>query len=367
MEEKIHVQLDSRSFASDNNSGVIPEAISALLEVNKNHVGAYGNDPITLKTKDLFKEVFGSSCDPYFVFNGTAANNLCLAPFIKSFEAVICSEHSHIHQNECGAPERLLGIKLQALQTQDGKLNAQQIKTHLKTQRHGDIHSVQPRMVSVTQPTELGTVYSVEEIQGISDMAKEHGLFLHIDGSRLVNAAAALNKSLKEITVDLGVDCVSFGGTKNGLMLAEAALFFNSHNKKDIPYYQKQLLQLPGKSRFVAAQFYALLKNNLWKKYALHANQMAQRLASQLQTLKQIKIVQAVESNAVFAQIPRASLKKAREHFFFYLWEESDRISPNKNHDMPYCVVRWMSTFDTTQKDIDTFCLDISNSLKDNC
>ena len=255
MGEELSAQLHSKSFASDNNSGVIPEAVSALLEVNKNHVGAYGNDSVTLKTKDLFKEVFGSSCHPYFVFNGTAANNLCLAPFVKPFEAVICSEHSHIHQNECGAPERLLGIKLQILKTQNGKLSAQQIRKHLQTQRYGDIHSIQPRMVSITQPTELGTVYSIKEMHDISDVAKEYRLFLHIDGSRLVNAAMALNKSLKEITIDLGVDCVSFGGTKNGLMLAEASLFFNSHNQADTPYYQKQLLQLPGKSRFVAAQF----------------------------------------------------------------------------------------------------------------
>ena len=366
MKEQIPVQLHSRSFTSDNNSAVIPEAISALLEVNKNHVGAYGNDPITLKTKDLFKEVFGTSCNSYFVFNGTAANNLCLAPFVKNFEAVICSEHAHIHQNECGAPERLLGIKLQPLKAQDGKLTAQQIKTHLETQRYGDIHSIQPRMVSITQPTELGVVYSIKEMQEISNVAKEYRLFFHIDGSRLVNAAMALNKSLKEITVDIGADCVSFGGTKNGLMLAEAALFFNPHNKEDIPYYQKQLLQLPGKSRFVAAQFYALLKNDLWKKYALHANQMAQKLASQLKTLKQIKIIQPVESNAVFAQMPRASLKKARARFFFYLWEDSDRVSPNNKHKAPYCIVRWMTTFDTTQEDIDAFCLDISSALKDN-
>lgn len=323
------MELIARSFASDNNSGVIPEAISSLLDVNKNHVGAYGNDPVTSKTKELFKDVFGPSCDPYFVFNGTAANNLCLAPFLKPFEAVICSEHSHIDQNECGAPERLLGVKLQALKTPSGKLTAKQIKTHLQTQRYGDLHSVQPRIVSITQPTELGAVYSIKEAQDISDVAKEYGLFLHIDGSRLVNAAAALNKSLKEITVDSGVDCVSFGGTKNGLMLAEAALFFNSHNKKDIPYYQKQLLQLPGKSRFVAAQFYALLKNNVWKKYASHANQKAKQLASQVikLNLKQVQIIQPVESNVVFAKIPRTSLKKARSHFFFYLWEEGDLIS----------------------------------------
>ena len=364
--EELSAHLHSRSFASDNNSGVIPEAISALLDVNRDHVGAYGNDPVTLKTKDLFKEKFGTSCNPYFVFNGTAANNLCLAPFIKPFEAVICSEHAHIHQNECGAPERLLGIKLQPLKTNDGKLNARQIKTHLETQRYGDIHSIQPRMVSITQPTELGTIYSIKEMQEILNVAKEYGLFFHIDGSRLVNAAIALNKSLKEITVDIGVDCISFGGTKNGLMLAEAALFFNSYNQKDIPFYQKQLLQLPGKSRFVAAQFYALLKNNLWKKYAKHANQMAQKLASQLKALNQVKIIQPVQSNAVFAQIPRASLKKARARFFFYLWEDSDRISPNNNHNIPYCIVRWMTTFDTTQTDIDAFCSDISNSLKDN-
>ena len=359
------MELTARSFASDNNSGVIPEAISFLLDVNKNHVGAYGNDPVTLKTKELFKSVFGSCCDPYFVFNGTAANNLCLAPFLKPFEAVICSEHSHINQNECGAPERLLGVKLHVLKSSSGKLNAKQIKAHLQTQRYGDLHSVQPRMVSITQPTELGTVYSIKEIQDISNVAKEYGLFLHIDGSRLVNAATALNKSLKEITVDLGVDCVSFGGTKNGLMLAEAALFFNAHNKNDIPYYQKQLLQLPGKSRFIAAQFYALLKNNVWKKYALHANQMAKQLALQVAklNLKQVQIMQPVESNVIFAKIPRTSVKKVRSHFFFYIWEEDDHIS--QKNTMPDCLVRWMTTFDTSLEDIDTFCSNLVSAIKD--
>ncbi len=346
------IMLNTRSFASDNNSGIIPEVMIALSKVNHNHVAAYGNDPVTAHAQKVFKDVFTTHCESYFAFNGTAANHLCLAPFVKPFESVICSEHSHLHQNECGAPERILGIKLLTLPSLNGKLKAQQIKECLAVQRYGDIHCRQPRMVSITQPTELGTVYSIEEMLAIAKIAKEYKLFFHIDGSRLVNAAVALNKSLQQITVDIGADCVSFGGTKNGLMLAEAALFFNHHNKQDIPYHQKQLLQLPGKSRFVAAQFCALLEENVWKKYANHANQMAQKLATQVANIKHIKLVQPVESNVLFAQIPRDLLKTARKNFFFYLWDEN---SKNNN-----CIVRWMTTFNTTQEDIDAFCKDIS-------
>lgn len=353
------MQMTSRSFASDNNSGVIPEVMSMLLEVNHNHVPAYGNDVVTNQTRRLFKEIFGP-CQTYFVFNGTAANNLCLSPFLKPFEAVICSEHAHIHQNECGAPERLLGVQLQTLKAPFGKLEVSQIREHLQKQRFGDIHSCQPRVISITQPTELGTAYSLEEMQQISQLAKKYNLFFHIDGSRLVNAAVALSKSLKEITVDVGADSLSLGGTKNGLMLAEACVFFHQHNKADIPYHQKQLLQLPGKSRFVAAQFYAWLKNDVWKKYAQHANSMALLLASKVQALEHVKIVQAVESNAVFAQIPRVALKKARQNFFFYVWEDTD---PSDESILSPCLVRWLTTYDTTMEDIDAFVADLRKAM----
>lgn len=349
------MQINTRSFASDNNSGVIPEVMLALSEVNKNHVPAYGNDVVTEKAKEVFQQVFGP-CQTYFVFNGTAANHLCLNPFLKPYEAVICSEHAHIHHNECGAPERLLGVKLQPLETSNGKLKASQIQEHLKKQRYGDIHSCQPRVISITQPTELGTVYSITEMKEIANIAKEHNLFLHVDGSRLVNAAVALNKSLKEITVDVGVDSVSFGGTKNGLMLAEASVFFNSHNQRDIPYYQKQLLQLPGKSRFVATQFYAFLTNEVWKKYALHANSMAQKLTSEITSLDNMHIMQPVESNVIFAQIPRSALKEARKNFFFYVWEDATENST--------CLVRWVTTYDTCKDDIDAFVADLKTSIK---
>ena len=352
------MEIHTRSFASDNNSGIIPEVISALSEVNQNHVPAYGNDLVTEKTKAVFQEAFGP-CQPYFVFNGTAANLMCLSPFLKPYEAVICSEHAHIHHNECGAPERLLGVKLQTLQAPDGKLKPSAIRKHLKQQRFGDIHSCQPRIISITQPTELGTVYSLTEMQHISDLAKEYGLFFHVDGSRLVNAATALNTSLKGITADVGVDSLSFGGTKNGLMLAEASVFFNRHNQKDIPYYHKQLLQLPGKSRFVAIQFYAFLKDQVWKKYAQHANSMAKKLASKVASIKQVQITQAVESNAIFAKIPRHALKQARQNFFFYVWEEDVQESPH-----PRCVVRWVTTYDTSEEDINAFIADLKSCME---
>ena len=306
--------ITTRSFASDNNSAVIPEVIDAINKVNLNHVGAYGSDPITEQTRKLFKEEFGKSSKMFLAFNGTGANHLCLMPYLKSYESVICSELAHINNDECGSPERIIGTKLLSIPTDNGKITPEGIKE--KLDRIGDIHHVQPRVISITQPTEVGTVYSLKEIEDICKIAKENSLIVHMDGSRLVNAACYLNCSLKEVTGDVGIDSLSFGGTKNGLLLAEACVFFNSYNVHSIPYYQKQLLQLPGKSRFVSAQLYAFLKDKTWLKYSKHSLKMAKLLESEIKKLK-IEITQEVQTNMVFAKIPKKLLKEARKNFFF--------------------------------------------------
>ena len=336
--------ITTRSFASDNNSAVIPEVIDAINSINKNHVGAYGNDPITEMTKELFKSVFGDSSKMYLAFNGTGANHLCLTPFLKSYESVICSELAHINNDECGSPERIIGTKLLAIPTDNGKITPKGIKEKLV--RLGDHHHVQPKVISITQPTEVGTLYTIEELQDICKTARDNGLVVHMDGTRLVNAAASLNCSLKELTNDVGIDSLSFGGTKNGLLLAEACVFFNSYNNSSIPYYQKQLLQLPGKSRFVAAQLYAFLSNDTWLKYAKHSLKMAKLLEKEIIKLG-ITITQEVQTNMVFAKIPKKALKKARENYFFYVWDEIPE------EDM--YEVRWVTTFDTTEEDIQNF------------
>ncbi len=336
--------ITTRSFASDNNSAVIPEAINVINSVNRNHVGAYGNDPITKMTQELFQSVFGKNSRMYLAFNGTGANHLCLMPFLKSYESVICSELSHINNDECGSPERIIGTKLLAIPSDDGKITLDGIREKLV--RLGDHHHVQPRVISITQPTEVGTLYSIDELKAICTLARENGLVVHMDGTRLVHAACALDCSLKALTCDVGIDCLSFGGTKNGLLLAEACVFFNGYNVHSIPYYQKQLLQLPGKSRFVSAQFYAFLKDNTWLKYSKNSLKMAKLLEASILNLG-IEVTQKVETNMVFAKIPKQSLKKARENYFFYVWDESP--------DEDMYEVRWVTCFDTSEEDVKNF------------
>ncbi|MFK8137084.1 MAG: low specificity L-threonine aldolase [Bdellovibrionales bacterium] len=326
-------------FASDNNSGVLPEILAAIPLINNGHMDAYGRDPITkLATKEI-KRCFGEDVKSYFVFNGTAANVAALSSICKSYEAIICSEHSHIHWDECGAPEVMGRTKLLLCPSKDGKLSIDEIKKKLI--RKGDPHCVQAKVVSVTQPTELGTLYSLKELKAIGDFCKEHGLFFHMDGSRLANAAAALDCSLKAITKDIGLDLLSFGGTKNGLMLGEAVVFFNPSIGKDFLFYRKQFLQLAGKMRFISIGFYVWLKNDLWLKYAKQENQMALDLAEKIQT--HFKITQKTSVNSVFAIIPKEHLKRIRKKFFFYVWNE------NTNE------CRLMTSFDTKPSDIEEF------------
>ena len=327
-----------RGFASDNNAGVHARVLDALRSANQGHAVAYGDDVYTETAAGLFRERFGGRAEVFFVFGGTGANVSALAAVTRPFEAVVCAETAHINVDECGAPERFTGCKLIALQTPDGKLRPEQVEPLLT--RLGDQHHVQPRVVSVSQPTELGTVYTVEELTRLAAFAHERGLLLHVDGARLANAAAHLNVSLEELTAGAGVDVLSFGGTKNGMMYGEAVVFFDSALAEEFRFVRKQCAQLPSKMRFVAAQFTALLGEDLWRETAAHANRMAQTLAAELRSIPRARITQPVESNAVFAILPRDAVARVQERFFFYVWNEQTS------------EVRLMCSFDTTAEDV---------------
>ena len=326
------------SLGSDNHSGVHPEIMDAILAVNRGHVPAYGIDPVSQQATEVFRRHFGA-VEVALVFNGTAANVLALRSMMPSHAAVLCCSTAHLHVDECAAPEFHVGCKVQAVPHVQGKITPQAIEAQMV--RTGDQHYATPRVVSVTQATELGTVYTLEELRAIEATCRTHGLLLHMDGSRLLNAAAYLEVPLKELTA--GVDVLSFGGTKNGLMLGEAVVFFNSALARDFAYIRKQGMQLGSKLRFVAAQFIALLQGDLWLRNAQHAHAMACRLAAGAAAVPGVRITQPVQSNAVFAQFPRAWLKALRRQSFFYVWSEA-----------PF-EVRWMTSFDSTAAQIDAF------------
>src|SRR6266566_4415608 len=270
----------SRSFASDNNAGVHPEIMEAIVAANDGHVIAYGDDPYTARAIKLFRQHLGKDAQVYFVFGGTGANVLGLKAATASHHAIICAQTAHINVDECGAPEKFTGCKLLSLNTPDGKIKVDQIKPLLH--EVGFEHHVQPRVISVSQATEMGTVYTPLELKKLSGFAHAHDMLLHVDGARIANAAASLNITLKEITKDSGVDILSFGGAKNGMMYGEAVVFFAESLARDFKYTRKQGTHLPSKMRFISAQFEALLANDLWLRNAQRANRMAQRLAREL-------------------------------------------------------------------------------------
>jgi threonine aldolase len=330
-----------RSFASDNNAGVHPKVLQAMAAANRGHVAGYGDDRYTEAAVGKFKQHFGSDIEVFIVFNGTAANCLSLKALTESYQAVTCAEAAHIYTDECGAPEKFTGCKLIPIPTADGKLTVEAV-------RHayhgiGDQHHVQPRVISITQVTEMGTVYTPREIRDLARFAHEHNMFLHMDGARIANAAVSLGLTLREATRDLGVDVLSFGGTKNGAMGAEAVVFFNRKFSRDFLYRRKQGMQLASKMRFISAQLDALLTNDLWRKNAQHANRMAGLLEEEVGRIPTVKIVYKVEANGVFAQVPRRAIAKLQKRYFFYVWDESRS------------VVRWMCSFDTTEQDVKRF------------
>ena len=332
-----------RSFASDNNAGVHPEVLEAIRRANEGHVVGYGDDPYTESAVRKFREHFGADVAIFLVFNGTAANVLSLQALTRSFHAVLCPELSHIYTDECGAPEKFTGCKLVPLAAPDGKLTVEAVAHAYHG--IGNQHHVQPRVISITQATEMGTVYKPAEIEALARFAHERRMFLHMDGARIANAVAAQQPSLslRQATRDLGVDVLSFGGTKNGLMGVEAVVFFRPDLAEDFLFLRKQGMQLASKMRYMAVQMEALLTNDLWRRNAEHANRMARLLEQEVKKIPRARIVYPVEANGVFAQIPREAIKKIQERYFFYVWSEEES------------VVRWMCSFDTTEEDVRKF------------
>ena len=324
----------ARSFASDNNAGVHPAVLKAITAANQGHVVGYGDDPCTASAIASFKEHFGRDVQVFFVFNGTAANVLSLSALAHSYEAVICTEAAHIYNDECAAPEKFTGSKLIPLVATNGKLTVDLVQTAYHGV--GDQHHVQPKVISVTQATEMGTVYQPDELKALTRFAHDHKMFVHMDGARLANAAVSLRQTLREATRDLGIDALSFGGTKNGLMGGEAVVFFNPELADNFMFLRKQGMQLASKMRFIAAQFEALLSNDLWRKSALHANRMAKFLEKEVRKISQLEVVYPVEANGVFVRLPRRAIPKLQKRYFFYVWNEEQS------------VVRWMCSFDTT-------------------
>lgn len=331
----------SRSFASDNNAGVHAEIIEAVARANAGHVVAYGDDPYTARAVKAFERHLGRNIAVYFVFGGTGANVLGLKAITKPYQAVVCATTAHINVDECGAPEKFTGCKLLAVESPNGKITTDDVDRFLHA--FGNEHHVQPRVVSVSQSTEMGTVYTQRELKTLSSFAHKNSMLVHMDGARIANAALSLNASLKEITADVGVDVLSFGGAKNGMMYGEAVVFFDKAMAADFKYIRKQGMHLPSKMRFIAAQFEALLSGDLWRRSAAHSNKMAQLLAQELRTIPRITLTQPVESNGVFAVIPKQYVSQLQKKYFFYVWNEE--ISE----------VRLMTSFDTTEEDIQEF------------
>jgi len=340
----------SRSFASDNNAGVHPRILKAIAAANEGHVVAYGDDGYTQAGVKKFREHLGQDVAVFFVFGGTGANVLGLKAVTQPYHAIVCAETAHINVDECGAPEKFTGCKLLSVPTKDGKITVDQIKPFLHGV--GFEHHVQPRVISISQSTEMGTVYTPREIRTLADFAHKHNMLLHVDGARIANASVSLKADLKQITTDVGVDIMSFGGAKNGMMYGEAVVFFDKTLAKDFKYIRKQGTHLASKMRFISAQFEALLSNNLWRKNAARANRMARILARELAKIPRIKITQKVEANGVFAIVPKRYVAPLQKKYFFYVWNEETS------------EVRFMTSFDTTEADIKDFVALVKKTVK---
>jgi threonine aldolase len=331
----------NRGFASDNNAGIHPLLLDAMQKANQGHVVAYGDDAYTRNAVKTIQKHFGSDAEVFFVLTGTGANVLSLASLTRPFHAVICAETAHIQVDECGAPEKFCNCKLIAVPTPNGKLTVESVSRHLHG--FGFEHHVQPKVISISQPTEMGTVYTPGEIRELADLAKKYGMYLHMDGARLANAAVSLHLDLGSFTKLAGVDVLSFGGTKNGMLFGESVVFFRPELAENFRYLRKQGMQLVSKMRFIAAQFEAYLDSGIWKANADHANAMAKLLLEKVKKLKGVQITQKVEANAVFAIIPEKVIQPLQDKYFFYVWDE------------PRHEVRWMTSFDTTPEDIEGF------------
>jgi threonine aldolase len=344
-----------RGFASDNYAGAHPEVVAAIAAANGGHQVAYGEDVYTAKLQEVMKGHFGDTAETFPVFNGTGANVTALTSMLPRWGAVIATKTAHIHTDENGAPERISGLKLLTVDTPDGKLTPELINE--EAWGWGDEHRAQPLAVSITQTTELGTLYTPDEIRAIANHAHSKGMMLHLDGARISNAAAALGVPLREFTTDAGVDILSFGGTKNGLLYGEAVVVLNPAASDGMIYLRKLSMQLASKMRFVSAQLIALLSDDLYLRSASHANAMAARLRTALETgiadgsITGLEFARVTQANAVFAILPPGVADTLRETFRFYDWDAARR------------EVRWMTAFDTTENDIDTFVAAITREL----
>jgi threonine aldolase len=330
-----------RGFASDNASTIHPRVMAAIAAANRGHVYGYGHDRLSEALAERFRAEFGERARAYPVWSGTAANVLSLRATCRPWEAAICAPTAHLNVDECGAPEAIAGVKLLTAQAEHGKISPASVEGMID--RIGDEHAVQPRVVSISQCTELGTVYAIDELEALARCAHGRNLLLHVDGARLANAAAALRVPLRSLTADVGVDVLSFGGTKNGLLGAEAVVFLDPDLGEGFEYLRKQSLQLASKMRFLAAQLHALLEDELWLRSATHSNAMAALLASRLEGLDAVKITRPVQTNAVFAELPFDAISELQRQYDFYVWNE--RVGE----------VRWMCSWDTSEDDVEQF------------
>ena len=337
----VHDGVPRNHFASDNNSPAHPEVIEAVLSANQGHALAYGDDYFTERATAKLREVFGSSCEPFFLSTGTGANVLSMAALTRSHHAVICAENAHLNGAECGATEKFAGVKLLTVPTRTGRIEVEDIQALLG--HEGDQHHVQPRVVSLTQATDFGLCYSVEELRRICDFAHETGLYVHMDGARLYTACAALGVSPGEMTRDTGLDVLSLGGTKLGLLGAEAVLFFRPELAADFAYIREQGMQLASKMRFLAVQMEALFTNDLWLRLADHANAMARLLADELREIPGLEPTREVQTNMVYAAIPPQAVEHIRQRYLFYVF------------DAKRWEVRLVTSHDTTEEDVRGF------------
>ncbi|WUI02428.1 low specificity L-threonine aldolase [Spirillospora sp. NBC_00431] len=339
----------ARAFASDNQASVHPDVLAALAAVNDGHQPAYGDDTVTARLRDVVRRHFGERAEVFPVFNGTGANVVSLQAMSERWSSVVCPESAHINTDECGASEKIAGLKLVTVATPDGKLTPELVEAHATGA--GNVQRRQPAVVSITQSTELGTVYTAEETAAVAAAAHRRGMSVHMDGARIANAAASLGAPLRALTTDAGVDVLSFGGTKNGLLLGEAIVVLNPDAVRGVSYLRKSSMQLASKMRYVSAQLVALLDGDLWLRNAVHANAMARRLETAARNVRGVEITRSVDANAVFAIIPKDAAGRLRKRFPFYTWDERTG------------EVRWVCSFDTTEDDVDAFATALAEEL----
>ncbi|MBU5255975.1 threonine aldolase family protein [Tissierella praeacuta] len=336
-----------KMFMSDNNSGVHPNIIEAIINVNNGHDYSYGNDITTKKAIEKIRELLGVEADIYFVTTGTAANVIGLSGLLKPYEAVVCANTAHINVDECGALEKFSGSKILQISTENGKISKKEVIAFLHSL--GDEHQSQPRIISISQTTETGTLYSIKEIKDLANFAHENNMLLHIDGARIANAVVALNTTFKEMITDTGVDLLSFGGTKNGMMIGEAIVSLNKDLSKGFKFYRKQGMQLLSKMRFVSAQFVAYLSNELWKENASNANNMGKYFADRLLEIPGVTLKSKPETNMLFVYMKKDLINSLQKEFDFYLIDEETNL------------IRLVTSFDTSKDDIDNFIEFIKN------